>query len=127
MDEHKKPSRLGLEWLNIAKAMSLQVIAPASIVLPSGKRIEADALLLEFGGDRGMVLVSDYGIIRSHADELVAAGYGFSTLSEPRPNAEFDLDLSGLPEILGDWGWSGDPAKRPDWLIHPAPEEEEPE
>lgn len=56
-------SRLGARWTSIANNLGLRIIGPALISLPSGIRIEADALLSDFGGKQGMLLLTD--------DELV--------------------------------------------------------
>ncbi len=48
-----------------------------------------------------MVLVTDFDDIRDLADDLVAAGYGYSCLGEPsgRP-----LDRDAVADMLEDWG-----------------------
>lgn len=82
------PSRLAQRWMAIANALDLRVIAPASILLPSGQRVDADALLPGFGGPRGMLLVTDDELVWTHRVAIVGAGYGFSVLSDPGPRAD---------------------------------------
>ncbi|MBK9262009.1 MAG: hypothetical protein IPM54_19670 [Polyangiaceae bacterium] len=77
------PSRLGLRWTTIASKLGLRLIAPASISLPSGIQIEADALLLDFGGQRGMLLVTNDELVWPHRTAIAEVGYGFSVLDDP--------------------------------------------
>jgi hypothetical protein len=59
-----------------------------------------------------MVLVAEYDYIRSQAKELVVAGFGYSTLGEPKSE---DFDSADPVEMLRDWGWSGK-GQAPAWL-----------
>jgi hypothetical protein len=115
--ESSPSSRLAAEWRLIANALGLRLIAPASILLPSGDRVNADALLLDFGGPKGMVLVTDYKIIRPYRDTLPEAGYGFSVLSDPTSTEiEIPPQLDDIIDVLRDWGWAGAPENEPTWL-----------
>jgi len=109
-------SRLAAEWRLIANALGLRLTAPASILLPSGDRVNADALLLDFGGPKGMVLVTDDNIVWPHREALLEAGYGFSVLSEPRTSIEIPRELDDVIDVLRDWGWAGAPENEPTWL-----------
>jgi hypothetical protein len=110
------PSRLAQRWIAIANALGLRITAPASILLPSGQRIDADALLLDFGGPRGMLLVTDDELVWPHQAAIVDAGYGFSVLSDPGPSADSPPPLDDVIDVLRDWGWEGDPADEPAWM-----------
>jgi hypothetical protein len=109
-------SPLGRRWVAIAAALRIRVTAPASIVLPSGKQIDADALIVDFGAQLGMLLVTDDQIVWPHRAAITDAGYGFSVLSEPRRNLDSPLDIDGAKAVLRDWGWAGSNENRPDWV-----------
>ena len=109
-------SRLTRRWIEIANALGLRITAPASIVLPSGERIGADALLLDFGGPRGMLLITDDDLVWPHRVAIADAGYGFSVLSDPGPMANSPPHPNEVIDVLRDWGWTGDPAEEPDWM-----------
>jgi hypothetical protein len=61
-----------------------------------------------------MLLFRAYDEIRGHVQELIDAGYGFSVLDEPRPNAEFEL--TSFQVMFRDWGWSGQLGAKPAWM-----------
>jgi hypothetical protein len=110
------PSSLGKRWMAIAKALQLRVSAPASIILPGGTRINADVLLIDFGAQRGMLLVTDYDLVRPHEDSLLEAGYGFSVLTDPGLSAESLPPSEDVIDALRDWGWAGRPEDEPAWM-----------
>ena len=94
------------EWLELAgKEMGVSVIAPFNLVLSSGKELQVPALVAGIGGREGMLIVTSFNDIRDYVDELVSAGYGYSTLSEPEPNEKLDIDA--FKEMFRDWGWKG--------------------
>lgn len=107
-------SRLATAWMQAAAPLGIEVVAPHSVTLPSGARIDAVALVKSFGGAKGMLVLADYGQVRHHVQEVVVAGYGFSVMSEPAPERPPTLD--GWREVLRDWGWSGPPGQEPLWL-----------
>jgi len=98
------PSRLAQRWLAIANALGLRVTAPASIALPLGERIDVDALLLDFGGPRGMLLVTDDELVWPHRVAIADAGYGFSVLGDPGTMTNSPPPLDDLIVVLRDWG-----------------------
>lgn len=109
------PSSLGKRWMAIAKALRLRISAPVSIALPGGTRINADVLLMDFGAQRGMLLVTDYDLIRPHEEALLAAGYGYSVLTDPGSDAQ-SFPLTDVIDVLRDWGWAGPPEDEPVWM-----------
>ncbi|MGN6726418.1 MAG: hypothetical protein ACTHLZ_10900 [Tepidisphaeraceae bacterium] len=104
------------QWADHASRFSLDVTIPFRVVVDRHE-IEIPVLLKQFGGRRGMLLVTRYGLIRDYADRLVTMGYGYSCLSEPGSTSQTD-DV-GFVEMLQDWGWSGD-APEPGWLTRHA-------
>lgn len=110
-------SRLALEWLAIADALGLRIVAPASVVLPAtGTRIDADVLLPDFGAPRGMLLVADVDLVWEHRNAIVDAGFGFSVLGYPWSSPDSAPDVDIAIDALRDWGWAGRPEDRPAWM-----------
>jgi len=73
-------------------------------------------VLRRFGARNGMVLVAKYNEVQAHASSLVDAGFGYSTLGEPKSE---DFDVNGVIEMLRDWGWTG-AGPSPTWLSEDA-------
>lgn len=101
-------------WERAASDLELQLIAPFTLSLNSGHRLEAIFLLPQFGGDRGMLVFGSYDDVAPYRDEIVEAGYGFSILDEPLENEDYKKE--DYIELLVDWGWSGDAKSQPSWL-----------
>jgi hypothetical protein len=99
-------------WAQRASRHGLSVAIPFTLSL-DGQTLTAPALLRQFGGRNGMLLVTDYALVRPHADRLVELGYGYSCLSEPKSLHEEDDEA--FVDMLRDWGWSGD-GSPPAWL-----------
>jgi hypothetical protein len=83
-------------------AFGLQAAIPAEIGLPSGKRIDAKALIHGLGGAAGMIIVTSFDQIEDALKELQQQGYGFSVLSEPNDKQTFDIE--SYREMFEDWG-----------------------
>jgi hypothetical protein len=115
--------RLLSVWREASLDLGLSIEAPFSLVMDSGATFVARLLLRNFGAANGMLIVTDYSAVRPYAEDLVAAGFGYSTLSEPsideKYNREFFLDM------LQDWGWSGAAYLRPSWCLEPESEIDE--
>jgi hypothetical protein len=92
------------------------VLTPFSVQI-DGVTVTVPVLLRQFGARNGMLLVTEYGQIRPHADRVVELGYGYSCLSEP-VDPEHDDDAAWI-DTVRDWGWSGDGAP-PAWLAESA-------
>jgi hypothetical protein len=100
-------------WSEAARDLGLHIQFPFSLVLECGAMIEARFLLKNFGFENGMIIVTDYSTINGFGDEIVAAGYGFSTLSEPRAGDLYNREV--FIDMLSDWTWSGPESLRPEW------------
>jgi len=87
------------EWIGISEKLGLSVQLDYAVPLRE-KRLVVPVLLEGFGAEKGMLLVTDFDLIRDEAEELVALGYGFSCLS-PSPGPIDWLSVLGL---LQDWG-----------------------
>jgi hypothetical protein len=77
----------------------------------SGHEIKALLLVKQFGAPNGMLILSKNEEQQLYSEEIIRAGYGYSVLSEPLKNEEFDSD--DFIELLEDWGWSGTEQSRP--------------
>ena len=109
-------SRLLLEnWRNISKELGFEIEAPFELLKQDGSKFEAPFLVKGFGGPQEMIIVTDYGTIQPRRKELIALGYGYSTLSEPKNEASYSVE--GCIRMLSDWGWRGDPDSAPDWIL----------
>ena len=102
------------EWRKAAADLGLMIEAPFFLQLRGG-RIEVRLLLRHFGAANGTLIVTDFSVIRPFEDQVVALGYGYSTLSEPSSPVTYERDT--FVEILCDWGWSGPEEKRPAWCV----------
>jgi hypothetical protein len=116
MSEQDSRSRLKVPlevyWRAAASDVGLELEAPFTCRLASGATINAVARLGRFGARRGMIIVSDYAIVRPHEAELLESGFGYSTMSDPTSPYQRD----GCLEVLRDWGWTGTPKDSPPWL-----------
>jgi hypothetical protein len=117
-------SRLQTAWRVAAKDLGLDIVAPYEL---RGKKfsVKAEVLLKNFGSPKGMLIVSDYGVIKPVRDELIALGYGFATMTEPEQDWPFtDEERAAFIEMLDDWRWSGKPEDAPEWLPSEVVEED---
>jgi hypothetical protein len=108
------PDFLIEEWRQAAADLGLAIEAPFLLQLHDG-RIEARLLLRNFGAANGMLIVTDFSVIKPFMDEVGTRGYGFSTLSEPSSRIAYDRD--SFVQMLCDWGWSGPEEERPAWCV----------
>jgi hypothetical protein len=99
-------------WADRASRLGLSVAIPFTLSV-DGATLAIPVLLRHFGGRNGMLLVTDYVLLRPRGDRLVELGYGYSCLNDPAwPDGEGD---DALLDLLRDWGWSGDETP-PAWL-----------
>lgn len=87
-------------WIDISKHFGLSIQLFYEINLRRNT-LTVPVLLQGFGAGKGMLLVTDYGLIRDVTDEIVTLGYGFSCLSEPSPGP---IDWESVEEMLEEWG-----------------------
>jgi len=94
-----------------SKKLGINAEIPFILDLPCG-RIEAEALVKDFGFESGVVInvnTTELGDIYRH---LADFGYGAATLAGPAYDGEYDS--SKWIKLCKEWGWKGkkDP---PDW------------
>ena len=94
-------------WADRASRLGLSATIPFTLSL-DGETLSVPVLLRQFGAPNGMLLVTDFALIRPHANRLVELGYGYSCLSESTQlREEGDNDLL---DMLRDWGRRGSSA-----------------
>ena len=106
-------SRLIEQWRVAASDLGLDIQIPFSLFLISGACVNADLLLRRFGYTNGMLIITDYSKVAHISAEITEAGYGYSTLAEPRDDENYNRDE--FIEMLRDWGWAGSETERPHW------------
>ena len=106
-------TQLASYWKEAGRRFGFRVISPYTLAL-GNVSIPPAALLPEFGCAQGMLLVSDYTVLRPYLQEIEVAGYGFSVLD----GDSAEPCLAEIAEVLSDWGWSGR-GPRPSWLRGP--------
>jgi len=95
--------------------LGIEFVAPFVLAI-DGRKLRLDLLLRNFGGPNGMIVVTDYTIIRPFVGRLEHLGYGYSVLPVPRDEILADEEIQSAIDMFSDWGWSGDEAKKPRWL-----------
>ena len=114
-DTRPTASRLASAWAQAAKILGVEIVAPFSVMLPSGTRIDAPVLVKSFGARNGMLIVTDYAEVRHELATLEDAGFGFAVLEGPDPAEPFVVNE--FVDMLRDWGWTGRQEAEPSWLM----------
>jgi hypothetical protein len=115
-------SRLAEIWRTISADLGLEMEAPYQIHFTDGAVIDADLLLKNFGGDKGMLLFDDYSKIEDYTQPIIDAGYGFSVL--PRYSKSYVYDAEIIMDMLAEWTWTGPVEEKPTWLVGREDDEE---
>ena len=71
---------LSTYWQLAGDRFGFRAITPYLLSLDKAV-IAVDALLPDFGAPNGMLLVTDYDLLKPHLQEIQSAGYGFSVLT----------------------------------------------
>jgi hypothetical protein len=112
------------EWKRAADELGFKVEIPFVLKLESGKTIEAELLIQNFGDKCGTLIFTDFKKLNLLIDELKSTQFYWSVIGESSPNQEFDIE--SFIDCLSDWQWCGAEIDRPVWLRDP-PEYEPPE
>ena len=107
-------SSLQEELRRACNELSIQVVMPFELSLPSGRKIMADALVPQLGAVNGMLVVREFDEVSGATNELIELGYGFSVMDEPESLESYDL--GSWMEIFKDWSWTAEASKKPDWM-----------
>ena len=108
------------DWQLAALDLDVLIEGPTSIAL-GDRTLNVPLIVRHFGAANGMIVVSSYAEISEYTEDLLQRGYGYSVMSPPRSDTEYNRE--SFIHLLSDWGWSGRPMDAPDWLL--AYEEEE--
>ena len=112
-------NRLRAHFRRASADLDIEIREDHEVQLTSGYRLVVPIFVPWFGGEKGTVVVPEYGEIEGGADELVNEGYGYSVLDEPREDEGYTREV--FIDILSDWGWSGSSSARPQWVsVEPA-------
>lgn len=104
-----------IDWLEREAAhVGLEVEAGYEPQIPGLETLRPVARMPNLGGPMGMLIFDSDEVVLRHGDVLVAAGFGYTVLSEPLPNEP--LDPEGFKEMAIDWGWEGPGASKPKWF-----------
>lgn len=104
-----------VDWLlQACSEFDLEVELGYRATLPNGVELQTVARLPKLGARNGMLLLHSYADLQGYARETVAAGYGYSVVSDPLPGEQFELD--SFREMFHDWGWGGDTNAKPKWM-----------
>ena len=105
---------IGQCWKKVGEDLGLRVEAPFNLILEGGIELDFEALIVDFGAPKGMLITTDFSKVEKIDDQLREMGYGFSIMSHPSQDRLHDSE--GFKYVLLDWGWSGDPNREPQWL-----------
>jgi hypothetical protein len=108
-------SRLREYLVRAAGELGLRLETEHTITLASGARLEADAFFPDIGTPVGMAVVRSERVSPETMEEvLFRMGYPAAFVGEPTAAEEFDID--SYAAMFSDWGWCGNPEKRPAWM-----------
>lgn len=107
-------SKLRDEIVLACHQLNLQVDINFPVALDDDRLIHATAHIPNVGAKNGMLIFSSFEDISGKIDGIINSGYGYSVLSEPSQDMQFDLD--SYIDMFRDWGWSGDNKMAPDWF-----------
>lgn len=92
------------DWFVKAGAScGLPVEIDFALHLSDGRQLNSVVRISGVGGDKGMLIFSDYEAIRVDAAELLSMGFGYSVMGEPSFDETFDL--ASFEDVFADWGW----------------------
>ena len=100
-------SRLGQAWIEAGADLGLCVVAPFVLTTETGESLIYDAVVYDFGPERGMLLMEKWD--ESKARVAAKNGYGYSCMDACQ------YQRGSAIEVLRDWGWSGAQTP-PAWL-----------
>lgn len=94
-------TRLQDWFVRVGTAHGFRVELDVAIPLASGRVVRAPVHLHGLGAPRGMLIATRWEDLQSSADELVAAGYGYSVMGEPAPGED---TMGSFQDLIDDWG-----------------------
>jgi hypothetical protein len=110
-------NKLLKEWEAARDDLGINIVAPYEVALGNSRKIHADIFVPDFGHDNGTLIFRDTEAVWPHREELSKLGYGYSVLEEPSADVEHLYDREPFIEMLSEWGWTGNEADKPEWLL----------
>jgi len=98
-------------WLRAGDEFGIRVIAPARLEVPSHGSIVVPALIQDFGGPKGTVVVGRWA--RRSCKALQNHGYVLWFVVEQ--DAHNSPERQGVINMLCKWDWYGQPGEQPAW------------
>ncbi|MCB2100092.1 MAG: hypothetical protein KDE22_04435 [Rhodobacterales bacterium] len=99
-------------WNAAAADLGLQITFGFEIKVGTKVVLRPDVFLKDFGHTLGMLVFRRPAGLAGQGEALVQLGYGYSV-----------VDFGGtyrrdsFINMLSDWGWTGNEAERPDWIV----------
>lgn len=100
------------QWRTVAKALSIEFVAPFVLTLPDGRQREFAGLLPQFGNSHGMLIDTEYE--KDAFTSAIASGFACSSMSAE--SHYLPVDPANYIDCLKDWGWSGE-GQAPGWYL----------
>jgi len=98
-------------WLDAAKDLKIEVIAPYALNAKSGHRFNFIALVKDFGSSNGtLVTTNDHE--EGSPDAAEEQGAYWSALY---PESYLSYNREEFIAMLNDWGWFGKEKEKPSW------------
>ena len=105
-------TKLSLAWRRAAQELGVRLIAPFELRADDGKPLSCTGLLLDFGGEKGTVIIGD-----QDPDEAVDVAHEqdyYVTMMSDSSYGEYDPER--FAATLSDWEWYGSPDQVPPWF-----------
>ena len=102
-------ARISDAWREAGTRLKVRVVAPFTFELPDGSTVDVEALLPDFGGPQGALVVALADEARGN--RAAAGPYFVSLLADSYCRYEEQL----FRATLDDWGWFGAALERPPW------------
>ena len=95
-------TRLADWFVKAGTLCGLSAEADYVLQLSNGRMLNSVVRVSGVGAKNGMLIFTDDEAIRGDQAELISLGYGYSTMSEPRCDENFDLE--SFQGLFTDWG-----------------------
>jgi len=101
------------DWfVKAGESCGLPVEVDFALRLSDGRQLNTIARISGVGGKNGMLVFSDYEVIRTDTAELLSMGFGYSIMDEPSFDETFDL--AAFEDAFADWGWQASQLELPE-------------
>jgi hypothetical protein len=94
--------------------LGITVVAPFTLILDSGRKLSAEALLPELGAPQGTIVFQSSNDYWEIVGDIKKLGYTCSAFDEPSPEEAYDVE--SYREMFIDWGWTSKEKPKPEWM-----------